>query len=182
MNETAPSTIDLIVLGFLTEGPMSAYDLAKLIERKHATRLVKISTPAVYKCCKRLYDAGLLQRKLTRESERPEKATYSLAKPGRDRFLSLMDHYSSDFSPFFLDSNAFVFHLERLAKKDGIRMLKNLRAALAGVAAWIEAHEKEEAPNLTFASRAIIKQYRMTVSTLVLWCDETLSDYRQAKT
>jgi len=54
------STIDLIILGILLENPMNAYGLTHFIDDKQVGRLLKISKPAVYKCCKRLFKAECL--------------------------------------------------------------------------------------------------------------------------
>lgn len=43
------STIDLILLGALCQGPKSAYDLQKLVEARNLSRWVKIGSFTVYK-------------------------------------------------------------------------------------------------------------------------------------
>ena len=45
------STIELIILGFLSTTPMSAYELVQLVEKNPIDKFLKISTPAVYKSC-----------------------------------------------------------------------------------------------------------------------------------
>jgi hypothetical protein len=56
-------------------------------------------------------------------------------------------------------------------------MLKNLHASILNWHSWIIAHEKE-AKNLPFPNRAIIKQYRMVLSTLLSWIEEIELEYR----
>lgn len=179
--ELTTSTIDLIILGVLLERPMSAYDLACLIEEKQVGRFLKISTPAIYKSCKRLYGSDLLDGKTSKEGEQPEKTIYRINEKGRERFFALMKHFSSNVMPFYLDFNAFIFSVEKAGKQRGLKMLERLRDELSGLLAWIIEHEKEEMPNLTFAGKAIVKQYRMTVSALVSWSEETVRDYKRIK-
>ncbi len=181
MNQQPPSTVDLIMLGLLFERPMSAYALARLIEERHANKLVKISTPAVYKSCKRLFAEGFLSGRITKGSEQPEKTVYTLSKKGKERFIFLMTYFSSRLEPFFLDFNVFLYHIEKLNKKDGLQMLENLHEELSKLKAWIIQHEKEDCAKFSFATKAIVKQYRMVITTLVAWCDETLRDYKVIK-
>lgn len=179
--ELTASTIDLIILGVLLEKPMSAYDLVCLIYQKHVNHFLKISTPAIYKNCKRLYRSGLLDAKTSKEGEQPEKTIYRINEKGKERFFALMEHFSSNVRPFYLDINAFIFNVERAGKQRGLRMLKKLHDELSDLKTWIIEHEKEESPNLTFAGKAIIKQYHMTVSALLSWSEEIVDDYKKIK-
>lgn len=175
------STIDLIILGFLLDRRMNAYELASFIAEKQIGRFLKISTPAIYKSCNRLYTAGFLDGETIKEGGQPEKTVYSINKKGRERFLALMEHFSSQFVPFFLDCNAFIWNIEKVDKKQGAKMLRKLRDELSALNKWIPQHEKEESANLTFASRAIVKQYRMTISALVRWSEGLIKDYSKLK-
>lgn len=175
------STIDLIILGVLLERPMSAYDLACMIEEKQVGRFLKISTPAVYKSCKRLCGSGLLDGKTSKEGEQPEKIIYRINEKGKERFFALMEHFSSHVMPFYLDFNAFIFNVEKAGKQRGLKMLKKLRDELLDLKAWIVEHEREELPNMTFAGKAIVKQYRLTVSALLSWSEEIVEDYKKMK-
>src|SRR3989339_437751 len=98
------STIDLIILGILLNNPLNAFELTRFMDTHHIDKLVKISKPAVYKCCKRLFQAGFLDGETIREGEMPEKVIYSINEKGRERFYELMEHFSSNLNPFFLSS------------------------------------------------------------------------------
>ncbi|MBI3378547.1 MAG: PadR family transcriptional regulator [Nitrospirae bacterium] len=175
------STIDLIILGFLLDRPMNAYELASFITEKQIGRFLKISAPAIYKSCKRLYAAGFLDGEAVKKSGLPEKTVYRINKKGRERFLALMERFSSHFAPFLLDCNAFIWNIEKVEKKHGLKMLRNLRDELSALNQWIPQHEKEESDNLSFAAKAIIKQYRMTISALLRWSEEVIMDYNKLK-
>lgn len=175
------STIDLILLGLLLDKPMNAYELARMIDERQLGRLLKISTPAIYKSCKRLFDAGFLNKTTAKKGEQPEKAIYTINKKGKERFVALMQHFSSNITPFFLDFNAFLWNLERVSKEDGLQMLDTLHDELASLKQWIIRHEKEDCADAPFATKAIVKQYRMTIATLLKWSTETIRDYKQLK-
>lgn len=179
--DTTASTIDLIVLGFLLEKPTNAHDLVRLIEGNRIDRFLKISAPAVYKSCRRLYESGVLDGNVTKEGKQPEKTIYRINEKGRERFIVLMEHFSSlETTPYFLDLNVFIWNLERAGKRRGLKMLTKLRDELSNLKTWIIEHEKEVV-DLPFANRVIVKQYRMTVSALLLWCEETLEEYAELK-
>ena len=55
------SSIDLVILGILMEGPRSAYDIQKDVEYHHFPRWTKISTPSVYKKVLQLKERGYLR-------------------------------------------------------------------------------------------------------------------------
>lgn len=174
------STIDLILLGFLREEPMGAYELTQLVERGQIGRLLKISKPAIYKSCKRLAKSGYLSGQTVREGENPEKVIYALNQQGEKHFRTLMGHFSENVTPFYLEFNSFLWHVEKLEPKQGLKMLKNLEESLNGLKTWIIEHEKEvrKAP---FAARMIVKQYRMVLTTLVKWIKEAIKDYQYLK-
>jgi len=173
------STIDLIILGILLENPMNAYGLTHFIDDKQVGRLLKISKPAVYKCCKRLFKAECLDGETVREGELPEKVIYSVNQKGRDRFYELMERFSGNVTPFYFEFNCFVWNIDKVEKTKALEMLKNLKVQLLGIKNWIKQHEKEIPSNISFAARAIIKQYRMMIITLITWVEETIYDYKR---
>lgn len=181
MKNQSASTIDLIVLGFLFDKAMNAYELANLIIEKQVGRFLKISTPAIYKNCRCLYAEGFLDREIVKEGGQPEKTIYSINKKGEERFFALMKHFSSNFAPFFLDCNAFIWNIEKVEKKHAQKMLKNLHDELSSLNKWIIQHEKEESKNMSFAGKSIVKQYRMVILALVNWSNKVINDYKKTK-
>jgi DNA-binding PadR family transcriptional regulator len=182
MNSTSPiTTVDAIIFGFFLKRPMSAYDVAREVAQTQVDRFLKISVPAVYKSCKRLHAAGFLEATTTKASDLPEKTVYTINALGREQFQAFMSQLSVQFNPFYLDCNVLIWNLDNLTKAEGVQALASLRDTIAHFSAWIEQHEKNEAPNLPFTQRAIIKQYRMTVSSLLEWCTETLEAYKKEK-
>jgi len=173
------STIDLIILGILIEKTMNAFELTRFIERERIGYLLKISTPAVYKSCKRLYKAGYLEGKVTRDGEMPEKVIYTVNQKGKERFYRLMEHFSGRLNPFYFEFNSFLWNIDKLKKKEALQMLENLKNQLLRLKKWITEHEKESSAKIPFASRMIVKQYRMLVGTLAVWIKETITEYKR---
>ncbi len=176
------STVNLVILGLLSDRPMSAYEMVQIVENKIVGRLVKISAPAVYKNLKELCRNGFLTVEAVREGEMPEKKIYALTETGQEYFFKLMEHYSSHFADYYFELNAFLMNLDKLDKETGLRMLENLRAQFYQVKTWIVRHEQEaQMRQVFFSGRAIIKQYRMIIYTLIAWIEEVIEEYRQTE-
>ncbi len=171
------STIDLIILGILSETPMNAYEVTRYISEKQVSRLLKISDPAVYKGCRRLHHNGFLKGKNIREGGLPKKTIYNITSDGKKRLLELMEHHSSNFAPFYIEFNSFIWNLERIDKKSGLKMLRDLTEEIKTMKRWIVTHEQEVASTASFPAKMIIKQYSMLISTLVTWSEEMISEY-----
>lgn len=172
------STIDLIILGVLMEQSMNAYELVNTIESKKAGHILKISKPAIYKSCKRLYKGGYLDGVRIREGESPEKVIYSINDTGKKYFYKLMEHFSKNLKPFHLEFNTFLWNIDKLDKQKGLAMLKTLQSELKIITKYVMSHEEEVQHSINFASKMIVKQYRMMFETLIQWIDETIEEYK----
>jgi len=171
------STIDLIVLGILINQARNAYELVRFIRDKQIDRVLKISEPAVFKSCRRLAQAGCLDGKTIREHGVPDKVVYSINVKGKARFYELMSHYAQEVKPFYLDFNTVLWNIDSLDRDEGRKLLAELQTQLTQLKSWIVTHEEEARPHLSFGPRQIVKQYRMTITTLNQWIDEVVTEY-----
>lgn len=176
------SAVNLLIMGLLMDRPFSAYEIAQIVETQVIGKLVKISAPAVYKNIKELHRDGYLEVERTKTGEMPEKKVYSITESGKAYFLRLMDHFSGNVSNYYFEFNTFLANLDKVDKKTGLKMLENLRDQFYRMKTWIVGHEQEaRARNVHFTGRAIIKQYRMMIYTLIAWIEEVIEDYRQTE-
>ncbi len=175
------SSADLIILGLLMDKPMSAYEIAQIIENQVIGTLIKISSPTVYKNIKLLHKEGYLSMETVQESEMPPKKVYTVTPEGREHFQQLMEHYSQHFEPPAYEYNAFLLNIDKVDKQTGLRLLENLRQHFVHAQKWIAAHHQEvaESGHVFFAGRAIVKQYHMHMTTFVEWIDDTIEAYKQ---
>ncbi|MBL1418965.1 MAG: PadR family transcriptional regulator [Alphaproteobacteria bacterium] len=173
------SIIDMVVLSILLKQPMNAYALAQYVEQNQVTRLVKISTPAIYKSCKRLYEQQHLDGKLRRDGEAPEKMVYTVTEAGNARFVELMQHFASSITPFYFEINSVVYGLEGLDYKPGLELIDTYMSQIKTMQSYLIPHSHETQAKATFASRMIVKQYLMTVEVLVKWIEELREEYIQ---
>jgi DNA-binding PadR family transcriptional regulator len=180
--EGITSTVNLLIMGLLIDSPLSAYHIAQIVETQIIGELLKISSPAVYKNIKELHKAGFLEMEKTRSGEMPEKKVYSVTKKGKAYFLRLMNHFSSHLSNHYFDFNTFLTNIDKVDRRTGLKMLENLRDQFYQMKEWIVNHEKQAKDNnIYFAGRAIIKQYRMILYTLLAWIEEVIEEYRETK-
>lgn len=70
------STIDLVILGIVSEKPQSAYDIQKDIEYHHLSRWTKISVPSIYRKVLQLSEKGYLQSNIVKGDRFADKAVY----------------------------------------------------------------------------------------------------------
>jgi DNA-binding PadR family transcriptional regulator len=173
------SSVDLIILGILLDRPMNAYELIHYVERNSLNTLLKISTPAIYKACKRLLKAGNLDGEIVREGEQPEKVVYSVNKNGIHYFNALMEHFSRDISPFFFEFNTFLWNIDKLDTTDALKKLEDLRDSIGHLKNGMIKHEEEVRPNASFPVRMILKQYGMIATVLVQWIEEVIGEYTE---
>ncbi len=169
MTKKMYSIVDMVVLGILIKEPMNAYKLAQYVEKYNVTRLVKLSTPAIYKSCKRLSSQGHLSGQLKRDGEAPDKTIYSVTKIGHERFKELMAHFAGTMPPFYFDINSVVYSLQQLDYEEGLELIDAYETEIQSMQSWMIPHSQEAQAKATFASRMIVKQYLMVVDVLVKW-------------
>lgn len=171
------STIDLIVLGILMQGAKNAYELVRFVREKELKSVLKISEPAVFKCCRRLAEAEYLDGETVRSPGVPDKVVYAVNDKGRARFHELMIHFTREYKPFYLDINAVMWNIDNLPKEEGRTLLAGLQAQLSMAKKYIIQHDDEMSDKLPFGPRQIIKQYRMTIGALADWIDQALEEF-----
>jgi len=171
------SIVDMVVLGILLKQPMNAYRLAQFVEQRNITRLVKLSTPAIYKSCKRLFDQGNLSGNIKRDGEAPEKVVYKVTAAGRTRFEQLMTHFAGTITPFYFDINSVVFSLNQLDFEQGLELIDAYASEITTVQSWLIPHSQEAQAQATFGNRMIIKQYLMMVDVLVEWVAQLREEF-----
>lgn len=169
MKRKTYSVVDMVVLSILLKTPMNAYSLARYVEQNNVTHLVRLSTPAIYKSCKRLFEQGYLSGVKMREGEAPVKVMYSVTVEGNTRFYELMGHFAGTFEPFYFDFNSVVYGLERMGFEQGLKLIDSYEVKIKAADAWLAEHVTEAGVTEAFASRMIVKQYQMMVRVLGEW-------------
>lgn len=165
------AAIDLIVLGMLKKGPMSAYDIQKLVEYRNISRWVRISTPSIYKKVIQLEGKGLLKSEAVRTNNMPEKAVYTLTDGGEREFERLMAEISAQPIRMFLDFNAVIVNLDSLPPEKQKECAAEIRQNTAQLKTQLEENlrQKENAPEVPPAGMAVLRQQLALAEALETW-------------
>jgi DNA-binding PadR family transcriptional regulator len=85
MPRTVTNLLGLAVLSYLTERPMHAYELNRLLKARDAARTFRVSYGALYGVVRQLAKAGLIRVSGTgQRGKLPEHTVYELTNAGRD--------------------------------------------------------------------------------------------------
>jgi DNA-binding PadR family transcriptional regulator len=173
------SVVNLMILGFLLERPLSAYDMVQVVDGQLIGQLMKISAPAIYKNVKQLHQDGFVTAETVKTGEMPEKKVYTLTVAGQAYFHKLMEHYATAVSDYYFEFNAFLLNLDKVDKAIGLTMLEQLRTQLEQAHRWVTEHEQHvRALHIFFPGQAMVKQARMVMGTLVAWIQEVIVEYQ----
>ena len=173
------SAINLVLLGFLMDESMSAYDLDKLIDGNQIKQMVKISTPAIYKNLLKLNDNGYLAAQTVKEGEMPEKTIYRITELGRQYFVELMYKYAGEKIKVNFDINALIINLDKIDNDKALRMLENIRNGFYyQQKALVE--QVLSSKLLPLSKRTVFRQFQLINQSLIQWIEELIQEY-QAK-
>ena len=174
------STIDLMLLGVLTEKPMNAYEVKKEMEKRNIRRWIKISSPSIYKNFLKLYQEGYINGEVVREGEMPEKTVYSINDKGRRYFLRLMRQYSEEPGYVYLDFCAFISNLQYIDKDMGLEMLDRLRESLAvkndSINDQLAVHQNE-----SFYATSVLELYSRMYELFCDWAGDFRKSFSEKK-
>lgn len=167
------ATIDLIVLGMLKDQNLSAYDIQKLVEYRNISKWVKVSTPSIYKKVIQLEEKGLIEGNTVKEGKMPEKAVYSLTDKGQKEFEALMLEISQKPINIFLDFNAVIVNIDKLAPESRTLCIDNIKSGVNEFKSYVEdnINLKENAPNIPPTGLAVLQQQYILVQAIEAWID-----------
>ena len=168
------ATIDLIVLGMLKKGELSAYDIQKLVEYRNISKWVKISTPSIYKKVIQLEQKGFISSRLEKEGNMPEKAVYSLTESGEKEFKKLMHELSKKPIQMFLDFNAVIVNLESMSKEEQRECLDDIEMNTDILIKYLEENLKlkEKAENIPVTGMAVLHQQITLAQAIKAWISD----------
>lgn len=164
------SSIDLVILSMVAEGPKSAYDIQRDVAYHHLDRWTRISAPSIYKKVLRLREDGYLYSRTVRGERLADKAVYGLTDKGRRRFDELMQACAEEAVPLQFDFNVLIANLGKLDKPRAAALISRLRESL-NQSAWLNAAQAAEYPDLPLAGATIFDQQQRLYRALLEWLD-----------
>ena len=173
------ATIDLIVLGMLKKEPMGAYDIQKLVEYRHISKWVKISTPSIYKKAIQLEEKGFIKGELVKEGKMPEKVVYSLTATGEKEFERHMFEISSKPIHLFLDFNAVIVNLENISPESQKLCIADIEQNVKTLKKNLEENlrTKENVPEIPETGMAVLRQQFVLVEAIEKWIASLKKDF-----
>jgi DNA-binding PadR family transcriptional regulator len=164
------------VLGTLTHGPKSGYDIKKFIERS-ISNFWRESYGQIYPTLKQLAHEGLVTRKAATQPGKPARYIYSITKAGRRELRTWLEEPADPEVPrhefllklFFgaqLTPDANLRHVERYRAEveAALDMCQNIHDRLR--------QTKPDSPDLPFWLMGL-RQGILVHEALQRWCDET---------
>jgi DNA-binding PadR family transcriptional regulator len=176
------SSLGLIVLWLLFEGPMHVYRMQKLLERYGKDRVVNVrSRASLYQTIERLVRLGLVEvRETVRTEGHPDRILYALTDAGREtatEWLREMLRTTGAEYPEFIAAVSLLFGLPPDdARAQLEHRAERLAAALADAEAELAAHP--ELPRLFLLE----EEYRRAVLAAELdWVRGVVDDLREGR-
>jgi DNA-binding PadR family transcriptional regulator len=176
------SSLGLIVLWLLWEGPQHVYRMQKLLESQGKDRVVNVrSRASLYQTIDRLVRLGLVQvRETVKAESRPDRTVYEITDQGREaarEWLREMLRTTGHEYPEFITAVSVLFGLE---PQDAARQLETRAERLAAELAETEAQltENPGLPRLFLLE----EEYRRAILRAELeWVRQTVDDLRAGR-
>jgi DNA-binding PadR family transcriptional regulator len=172
------SSIDLILLGLVHDGPRSAYEMQKHVEYRNLGKWVRISTPSIYKKVLRLEEQGYLDRRVEREGRMPERAVYSITPQGLTHFEDLMRQGAAGAVEVLFDFNAVVANLNKLPPKEAINLIDSIRGGIQESLTYMQG-VRPERTHIPLTGRAVLDQQIRVLEALSDWADGFRAEFAQ---
>lgn len=178
------------ILGLLTYGPMTGYDLKKVFD-KSISEVWAASLSQIYRELSALEKKGYVSSSIQKQEDRPDKKIYKITQQGKNVFLIWLSEFPEKLSfpkrdefmlrIFFgsrLEKEQLIDEFERfiLQKKKHLEMLKKIERSfdLCSSHFNVESAEKEE-----LFWHLTIKRGQMTLEVLIKWAEESIKEIKQ---
>ncbi len=166
------------VLGFLSMGPMSGYDIKKMFEQS-VINFWSESYGQIYPILKRLVDEGLATKSVQRQMGKPDRHVYAITERGTRELQAWLTE-PPEYQKQRIEILLKLFFGQQGAVRDHIRHVQAFRdfhlrslEKLDSIEDWVKSDHEE---NLE------LRYWLMTVSfgqhvyrALSQWCSETLA-------
>ncbi|MFC0233554.1 PadR family transcriptional regulator [Vagococcus entomophilus] len=172
------SSIDLIILGMLTEKKQSAYELQKDIVKHQVSKWLKISVPSVYKKTIQLCEKGYLTKETVSGKKKAEKIRYKITPSGKDYFMELMHQNIKKEVSVLFDFNVVIANLNKVDYEEAIQLLEDLRVNFFNSQQYYQEKIKELSW-LPLVGKTIIEQQLIVCESLLRWLEKFIQEYKQ---
>ena len=128
------SKYELVVLGFLSDGPTHGYQVNRQVKAHRMTSWANIATPMVYKTLTNLEKSGMVGKvRVERDGLMPERRIYQLTGKGKKRLATLVEKSFTD-KNLSVDISALgYFFVHALSKTKALECLGKRKSLLEEV-------------------------------------------------
>jgi PadR family transcriptional regulator AphA len=170
------------ILGILSLGPISGYDIKKVFQRSVAN-FWNESYGQIYPLLRTLVAEGLATRSIEKQLGRPDRHIYAITNKGFEELQRwLMKPVKDQIGRIEIALKLFFGHQVEVA--DNIRQVEHFREmrdrelkALMAIEGRLKA-EQADRPNLPYMLMTVSYGQHVT-KALLQWCEETLSVLRK---
>ncbi len=166
------------ILGILSLGPMSGYDIKKMFQ-KSVAKFWNESYGQIYPLLKALVDEGFAVKSIEKQAGKPDRHVYALTDRGREELQRwLIEPVERQIGR--IEIALKLFFGRQVPLPDNIRQVEHFgeiqQRELEELKALEERVKEEKAgnPNLPYWLMTVNYGQHVT-SALIQWCDETLS-------
>ena len=170
------------ILGMISTGPRSGYDIKKAIESSVAN-FWNESYGQIYPILKQLADEGLTTSHTEKQEGKPERYVYTLTDKGREELL----HWLTEPVEHAVERNELLLKLffgHEVPVATNIEHVRQFRALLSklierysGIITYLDEH-CVDSPEILY-SRITVSYGLHRTRALLQWCDETIELLRQ---
>ena len=171
------SSIDLVILGIVSEKPQSAYDIQKDVEYHHFPRWTKISAPSIYRKVLQLEKQGYLKSQVVKGGRFADKAIYEITDRGRACFDQLMASYANKEVTLLFDFNVVITNLNKMEKEKALDLIHNLRNSILLSLQTVSGYATEY-PDIPLVGKTIFEQQKRLYHALLEWLDDFENQFK----
>ena len=124
------SKTSLLILGLVSENPLSPYEMNKVLGKINIQKWFPLSESSIYATVRTLERNGMISGHPVKEGNMPEKTVYGITKKGSQNFIAALREYLSDKDVRHTEFDLgllFVCHLE---KENALSILQNKHAKM----------------------------------------------------
>jgi DNA-binding PadR family transcriptional regulator len=129
---------ELVVLGFLKEGPMHGYQLYHEIEKRNMEAWAQVNLASIYNTLDRLRKATMVEARKEKPGRMPEREVFQITCKGKQRLATLVEEAITDDR---MPENNFcvgVYFLFGLSKKKALECIDVKRKQMRELAKHLE--------------------------------------------
>ena len=177
---TALSSTEVAILGLLTFGEKSGYDLHRLVERSVGF-FWRPARSQIYAVLPRLVDRGFARRRDVVQEQRPDKQLYRITSAGREalrEWLAQPFEWGAPQDPFQLR----LFFSGAGNPEDAVTLIESAREHVRAHVERLNTIEREglsPPPEEEFFPHLSLKLGRKRALAFLEWADEALQEIRR---